>query len=123
MATILYVDDITMDGDITEHYKWAMKELGHTPLYASNGKEALEIIREQRGGIDLLLLDLNMPVMNGYSVLRELAREEIQIPTVLCSMAGEPEEVKEKTGYHHIIGSESIVDYLGMDKWFSNGTE
>jgi hypothetical protein len=45
-----------------------------------------------------------------------LGRGGFEIPTVLCSMAGEPDEVMKETGYQHIIGSESIVDYLGMDK-------
>lgn len=47
---------------------------GFETLTASNGEEALQVIREQEP--DVVLLDVMMPVMDGIDVLNELAREE-----------------------------------------------
>jgi CheY-like chemotaxis protein len=46
----------------------------HVILEAANGREALDIIR--RSPPDLVLLDLQMPVLDGFSAIRELRSEE-----------------------------------------------
>jgi CheY-like chemotaxis protein len=46
----------------------------HVILEAANGREALDIIR--RNPPDLVLLDLQMPVLDGFSAIRELRSEE-----------------------------------------------
>ncbi|GGB33187.1 response regulator [Oceanisphaera marina] len=51
--------------------------------FARNGHEALEIVRQQ--GADLLLLDLNMPELDGYEVLKTIQGEALQIITVVIS--------------------------------------
>lgn len=53
---------------------------------ASSGSEALELI--ERGGIDLVLLDVGMPNMTGIEVLSRLRDRSIQIPVVMMSGAG-----------------------------------
>ncbi|MRY42811.1 response regulator, partial [Parabacteroides distasonis] len=50
---------------------------------ATNGQEALEIIKQNN--IDLLVLDIHMPVMNGIDLLKIMQKEEIKIPTVVLS--------------------------------------
>jgi CheY-like chemotaxis protein len=64
---ILVVDD---DADIREVLREVLTESGHRVETASNGLEALEILR---GGVSpcLVLLDLMMPVMDGYLFLAE----------------------------------------------------
>ncbi len=44
---------------------------GHDVLTAANGADALKILAD--GGIDILITDLNMPVMDGMTLLREVA--------------------------------------------------
>lgn len=51
--------------------------------FAGNGHEALDIVRQQ--GADLLLLDLNMPELDGYEVLKTIQREALQVITVVIS--------------------------------------
>jgi len=51
---------------------------------ASDGGQVLEMI--SKGGYDLLLLDISMPVKNGFEVLKELRACHHQIPVVILSM-------------------------------------
>lgn len=53
--------------------------------FAGNGAEALEAIREGKG--DVLLLDLNMPVMDGYETLQVINREDL--PTMVIVVSGD----------------------------------
>ena len=45
--------------------------LGYEALEASNGQEALEVLAAEANNIKLILLDWNMPVMNGYEFLQK----------------------------------------------------
>jgi DNA-binding NarL/FixJ family response regulator len=55
-----------------------------TVFEAENGKEAIAHIVEGRP--DVLLLDLNMPVMSGWDVLAELKKRKINIPAIIITM-------------------------------------
>lgn len=84
-AKILIVDD---DRDILMSLENRVTWMGHEPITATNGKEALRCIQEEDP--DLVLLDLELPIMSGLDVLqhlrtaspqRESAREEMRQPT------------------------------------------
>lgn len=61
--------------------------------YAANGSEGLEIIKA--GKADLLFLDLNMPVMDGYEVLQAIREQDLQTIVIVVSGDIQP-EAKEK---------------------------
>ena len=54
------------------------------PIYANNGQEALDILHEAPQEISLVLLDLNMPVMDGFTLMSIMNEEEIlkRIPII-----------------------------------------
>ncbi len=62
---------------------------------AGNGRAALEVVRSN--WVDLILADVNMPVMNGLEMLRELAQDEIhcRIPVVLITTEGSEKCIEE----------------------------
>mgnify|MGYP005842086469 CR=1 FL=1 len=60
--------------------------------YVSNGQEALDVIRE--GQSDLLLLDLNMPGLDGYQVLEVIRQEDLPVMTLVVSGDIQPEARK-----------------------------
>ena len=69
-ATVLVVDD---DADTVETMREILEEEGHEVLSAANGREALELTH--RTHPDLVLLDLNMPEMDGRSFLSAVRRD------------------------------------------------
>ncbi len=68
---ILIVDDAKFNRDILKEF------LGETYDYleAENGNQAIQMIGENIG-IDLMLLDINMPQMNGFEVLKIMKRSQ-----------------------------------------------
>lgn len=63
--------------------------------FATNGEEGIEAIKAGKG--DVLLLDLNMPVMDGYQVLEEILKQDL--PTLVIVISGDiqPEAHKRVT--------------------------
>jgi CheY-like chemotaxis protein len=82
MATILLVED---NRDVREMMSVALELDGHTVWAAGHGLEALAVLQRRRP--DLVLLDLMMPVMNGWELRSEMARDSrfAEIPIVIVS--------------------------------------
>ena len=71
----------------------ALEQLGHGVTFAENGRQALEILRAQ--AVDLVLLDIEMPEMDGYQVLEAVAAAPRlrDIPVVMMSSVEEVDSV------------------------------
>jgi adenylate cyclase len=71
----------------------ALEQLGHTVTFAENGRQALEAL--QKGRADLVLLDVEMPELNGYQVLESLAADPRlrDLPVVMMSSVEEVDSV------------------------------
>lgn len=56
---------------------------------AGNGQEALDLLRSMKTLPNLILLDLMMPVMDGWQCLKELSKDPklVNIPVIICSAA------------------------------------
>jgi two-component system chemotaxis response regulator CheY len=71
MVKALVVDDSKAMRTILHK---ALKEIGFEILEAANGREALEVIGAERTAVTLILLDWNMPEMDGLELLKRLRR-------------------------------------------------
>ena len=89
-ATILIVDDEPFNVDYLEQ---ELEEMNYTIITASNGREALEQIRSELP--DLVLLDIMMPVMDGFAVLTELKMDPFlrNVPVIVISAVNDLESV------------------------------
>ena len=58
---------------------------GYKVLRCANGSEAVDLYRERKKEIDLVLLDLRMPVMTGAEAFRELKQLDPEVPVILMS--------------------------------------
>jgi len=87
---ILLIED---ESDIRAILKDALEWEGYRVYTASNGKEGLEVLLEIPTP-GLILLDLMMPVMNGWEFANELQtdREYVDIPIVALSAFSDPEK-------------------------------
>ncbi len=74
---------ITEDEEVNFYYlKTIFKKTEAKIIRAKNGKEAVDIIRDHHGNIDLVLMDLNMPVMDGYEAMRIIKAQHPKIPII-----------------------------------------
>ena len=80
---VLIVDDQEINRDVLG----SILEDDYELLYAENGEEALQIMREQRERLSIVLLDLMMPVLNGFEVLETVRKDELlrQIPIIVLT--------------------------------------
>lgn len=93
-VSILIVDDerlnrATLAELLQPHYQ---------VLLAKNGKSALEIVRNERSHLGLVLLDVSMPGMDGYEVLRQLRAEESTAHIPVIFITGQSDEAAEEYG-------------------------
>lgn len=77
--TILIVEDSL---DIVELIKLYLENEKFNYLIAGDGKKALEIMNEEK--IDLIVLDIMIPIVNGYEVLKKV-REKHNLPIIILS--------------------------------------
>jgi class 3 adenylate cyclase len=70
-----------------------LEQQGHTVAFAENGRQALEMLRQ--GGFDLVLLDIQMPELDGYQVLEDIIQDpELRdIPVVMTTAMEELDSV------------------------------
>lgn len=85
--TILACDD---DIDIVNSIKLILRVEGYNVVTASNGREALEIVKG--GGIDLVIMDVMMPEMDGVEATMEIRSAGYNIPILIVTAKGEPDE-------------------------------
>jgi two-component system OmpR family response regulator len=88
-STVLIVDDEVAVADLLED---ALTLGGYQTLRAANGMEALRLVREQSP--DLLLLDINMPLMNGFEVLTRLRDKGIETPVLFLTARDDRDDEK-----------------------------
>ena len=101
MYNILVVDD---DKEIVNAIEIYLSKEGYNILKAYDGMEALKIV-EKNDNIHLILLDIMMPKLDGWSVLRQI-RQTSRIPIIMLTARGEEQD--------ELFGFE-----LGVDEYIS----
>jgi len=84
MTLVLIVDDVPA---MAQQYAYDLKRLaGHETLAARSGEEALEAL--SREPVDCVILDLEMPGMDGFEVLRAMERRGVKVPVIVYTGTG-----------------------------------
>jgi len=91
--SILIVDD---EFGVRESLKMILKPIYHVHT-AANGEEALRCIQKEK--IDLVTLDLKMPGLSGFEVLREIKKNHPSIEAVIITAYGSGENAMEAVRY------------------------
>lgn len=82
--TILAVDD---EPHMLRLLEISLRQAGYKPVIATNGQEALQAINQQT--IDLVVSDLHMPSMNGLDLLKNIRRDNENLPFIMVTAQGE----------------------------------
>jgi len=99
-ATVLVVDD----EDVVREVEGAMLEdLGVKVVYAENGIQALDVYKERGQEIDLVLLDMTMPKMDGKACFEALVALNHDVKVVISS-GYHPSEIESKFSGHSLAG-------------------
>jgi DNA-binding response OmpR family regulator len=99
---ILVVDD---EDNIHKVLKRILTSTNVQPLFAFNGAEALQLAKEKKP--DLILLDINMPKMDGNEVMRELRKSDDTKSIPVIMLTGNGETIDKVVGFE--LG---VQDYI-----------
>jgi DNA-binding response OmpR family regulator len=100
--TILIVDDENRMRTLIKDF---LEKKGYKTIQAKDGEEALEIFKLRSEDISLIILDVMMPKLDGWSVLRQI-RQKSQLPIIMLTARGEEQD--------ELFGFE-----LGVDEYIS----
>ena len=93
MATILTVDDTA---SMRQMISFTLNSVGHEVIQASDGKEALKLLQGKK--IDLVIADINMPNMDGITLVKSL-REQAEYKFIpILVLTTESQEAKRQQG-------------------------
>lgn len=100
--TVLVVDDESRMRKLIRDF---LAQKGYSILEAQDGEEALKVFEENKNKIDIILLDVMMPKLDGWSVLRQI-RQTSTVPIIMLTARGEEQD--------ELFGFE-----LGVDEYIS----
>ena len=100
--TVLIVDD---EARMRKLIKDFLMQKGYSILEAEDGEKALEVFEQNQNKIDIILLDVMMPKLDGWSVLRQI-RQKSKVPIIMLTARGEEQD--------ELFGFE-----LGVDEYIS----
>jgi two-component system, NtrC family, nitrogen regulation response regulator NtrX len=102
MTTVLVVDDVAA---MAQQYAYDLKRVGrYETLVAAGGREALEVL--EREAVDCVILDLEMPGMDGFEVLRAVERRALRVPVIVYTGTGNYDRCTEAIR----LGATSFID-------------
>lgn len=101
-STILIVDDEPRMRTLIKDF---LEQKNYRILQAKDGEEALDVFKMERDTLSLIILDVMMPKLDGWSVLRQI-RQVSQIPIIMLTARGEEQD--------ELFGFE-----LGVDEYIS----
>ncbi len=100
--TVLVVDDESRMRKLVKDF---LMQKQYKVLEASDGEEALKVFEENQNKINIILLDVMMPKLDGWSVLRQI-RQKSNVPIIMLTARGEEQD--------ELFGFE-----LGVDEYIS----
>jgi two-component system nitrogen regulation response regulator NtrX len=108
LSRILVVDDVKV---MREQYAYDLERLGgHETLTAAGGAEALQILEQEE--VDCIILDLEMPGVDGFEVLRSLRRRRLSTPVIVYTGTGDFDRCVRavRLGAHAFIDKEEPLE-------------
>lgn len=105
--SVLIVDD---DPYILEFVEMVLLDAGYLVMTAANGQQALEIVSNEPVG--LVLLDMRMPIMDGWEFAAALRAARIDVPVVVMTAAADAERRRVEIGAQGCLAKPFELDDL-----------
>ncbi len=115
--TVLHVED---DDAIRLSVDFALNHEGYEVYSATNGQDALDFLSTRANEIDLIFLDVMMPVMNGFAFCTEQAKDLniADIPVLIYSADSRHKLTAEAMGHPFLSKPFNLTDlYSGIEKY------
>ena len=90
MSTILIVED---EQNLANGLRYNMEAEGYQVEIAGDGETALESIKTHPDRFDVILLDVMLPGIDGFTVVSELRKAGLFVPVLIMTARGRPEDV------------------------------
>jgi DNA-binding response OmpR family regulator len=87
--TVLLVED---DPTLRSTLAFNLRREGYTVFAADDGERAMGLVQEHGAQLDLLVLDVMLPGINGYQVLRQVRQRGLRVPVLILSARGEEQD-------------------------------
>ncbi len=100
MFNILVVDD---QANIRRLYEYTLEKNGYRVFTAENGERALEVIAEQH--VDLMILDVMMPKIDGYGTLKALRDDGNNVPVLIITAKDTSEDMRRS----FVLGTDDFM--------------
>lgn len=95
MKGVLIIDD---EEEIRELLEYNLTKHGFSCYLASNGKEGLELLEKHEDNIDLVLLDVMMPIMDGIEVCEIIRKNPVYDEILICFLTARNEDYSQVAG-------------------------
>ena len=129
MIKVLLVDDHKMIRDGVRSMLSQMKNI-KVVGECSNGNEAIAYLKENNDDVDIIIMDINMPILNGIEATQQLVANDVKAKIIAMTMRGEDKYISKMlaAGAVGYILKDSgkdelfkaIIDVHGGEKYFSN---
>ena len=95
MKGVLILDD---EEEIRELLEYNLSKHGFSCFLAGNGKDGLELLSSNRDKIDIVLLDVMMPIMDGIEVCEMIRKDPIYDKIIVCFLTARNEDYSQVAG-------------------------
>ncbi|MBI1763796.1 MAG: sigma-54-dependent Fis family transcriptional regulator [Acidobacteria bacterium] len=91
-ARLLIAED---DADMRDLLQEVLEEAGHEPVLAADGRAALALLQRDHEPLDLLITDVQMPLLKGDELLRTARARRAEVPVIVITAFGSVEQAVE----------------------------
>ena len=121
IRSVLLVDDDLDDQDI---FRTALSEVAASVALttANNGEDALQKLHGNSHYPDLIFLDINMPVLNGFDTLAQIKKEDPikEIPVFIYTTSARPEDIEKAKELGALDCVKKPADFLELCRFISS---
>src|SRR5208283_4661755 len=114
-ARILVVDDEPdLEALIQQKFRHQIRERAVSFLFASDGVEALSVLKANRD-VNMVVTDINMPRMDGLTLLQKLQENEEKLSTIIVSAYGDTANIRTAMNRGAFDFLTKPIDFLDLE--------